>query len=97
VRPEHAPASPDAPPGTTFDKAKVNVQFHPAGRGSVDFGNVPSAADCARTTSDAWYYDNNDSPTKVLVCPNTCNGTLHNSAGSEVDIVFGCGTHFIFH
>lgn len=83
---------------TTFDKTKVNVQFiPPGGAAPIDFGNVPSLADCARTTADAWYYDNNDNPTEILACPNTCGGTLHNSAGAEVDVVFGCATHFIFH
>jgi len=88
---------PDVPVGTTFDKNKVNVQFTPPGATvPVDFGRVSSEADCARTTADAWYYDNNDNPTKVLACSHTCNGTLHNSAGAEVAVLFGCDSKFIF-
>jgi len=84
--------------GPTFDKTKVNVQFVPPGGGPpVQFGAVPTAADCAKTNGDAWYYDNNDNPTEVLVCPNTCSGTMHNAAGAEVDILFGCATHFLLH
>lgn len=89
---------PAAPPGTTFEKNKVNVQFTPPGATvPVDFGRVNDVGQCAQTTADAWYYDNNDAPTKVLACPNTCNGTLKNSAGAEVAVLFGCDSHFIFH
>jgi hypothetical protein len=78
-------------PGEVFDPAKVNVQFTPPGAAApVSFGYVNSAADCARASGDAWYYDNATSPTEVLVCPKTCNGTLHNAAGSQVEVLFGC-------
>src|SRR5262249_11781416 len=84
---------PDPPPGSTFDKNKVNVQFvPPGGAAAVDFGNVANAGECATAGRDAWYYDNNDAPTKVLACPNTCSSTLKNSAGAEVDVLFGCDT-----
>jgi len=84
---------PKVPAGTTFDKGKVNVQFVPSGGGApIQFGFVTNPNDCARATSDAWYYDDNDNPTKVIACPNTCNGTLHNSTGAEVEILFGCDT-----
>jgi hypothetical protein len=86
-------AIPPPPAGTTFDKGKVNVQFVPQGGGApVKFGFVKDAADCARAAGDAWYYDDDDKPTKVLACPNTCSSTLHGSAGAEVDLLFGCET-----
>jgi hypothetical protein len=89
---------PPAPAGTTFDKDKVNVQFTPPGATvPVDFGRVNDEGQCGQTTQDAWYYDNPASPTKVLACPHTCNGTLHNSAGAEVAVLFGCDSKFIFH
>jgi hypothetical protein len=69
------------------------VQFVPPGGGApVKFGFVANPADCARAVGDAWYYDDNDKPTKVLACANTCSGTLHGSAGAEVDLLFGCVT-----
>lgn len=89
---------PPAPAGSTFDKDKVNVQFiPPGGAAPVDFGRVDDVGQCAQTTQDAWYYDDPNNPTKVLACPNTCSGTLHNSTGAEVDVLFGCASHFIFH
>lgn len=77
-------------PGAVFDPAKVNVQFTPPGAPAAQFGYVDSAADCARATGDAWYYDNAAAPTQVIACPQTCSGTLHNSAGAQVEVLFGC-------
>ena len=74
-----------------FDPTKVNVQFTPAGATAPQqFGYVNSAADCARATGDAWYYDNPAAPTQVVACPQTCNGTLHNAPGALVEVLFGC-------
>jgi hypothetical protein len=85
---------PDVPQGTTFDKTKVNVQFSPPNAPPVNFGFVNTQGDCARATGDAWYYeyDAKGNPTSVVACPNTCNGTLHNAPGAEVDVLFGCDT-----
>jgi len=84
---------PTQEPGTVFDYTKVNVQFI-APNGTVDsFGYVASQGDCARVIGDAWYYDDPMHPTEVIACPNTCSGTLHNSAGAGVQIDFGCPTH----
>jgi hypothetical protein len=89
---------PDVPGGTTFDKDKVNVQFTPPGATvPVDFFRAGSLAECGTTTQDAWYYDDPTHPTKVLACPNTCNGTLHNAAGAEVAVLFGCDSKLIIH
>lgn len=77
--------------GQTFDAAKVNVQFTPSGApAATQFGYVNSPADCARASGDAWYYDNPNAPTQVIACPQTCNGTLKNSAGAQVEVLFGC-------
>ena len=77
--------------GQRFDPTKVNVQFTPPGApAATQFGYVASPADCARVTGDAWYYDNANAPTQVIACPQTCNGTLKNSAGAQVEVLFGC-------
>ena len=84
---------PTPPMGQAFDPTKVNVQFTPPGATApVKFGHVSSEAACAQTTEDAWYYDSESNPTEVLVCPNTCDGTLKNSAGAQVELLFGCAT-----
>jgi hypothetical protein len=77
--------------GQVFDPTKVNVQITPAGATAPQsFGYVNSAADCTRAVGDAWYYDDPTAPTQVLACPQTCNGVLKNSAGSTVEVLFGC-------
>jgi len=88
---------PPVQPPATFDPTKVNVEFTPPGGAPIQFGNIPNAAACAATTQNAWYYEKDamGNPTKVVVCPNTCNTTLKNSAGAEVDVVFGCDTVMI--
>jgi hypothetical protein len=86
---------PEPPAGSRFDPTKVNVDFTPPGGKPQSFGHVESEADCARATGDAWYYDNSAKPadaTQVIACPNSCSGTLHNSIGAEVDVLFGCDT-----
>lgn len=75
-----------------FDPNKVNVQFTPPGGAVRQFGHVQSIGDCGRVNGDAWYYDDNANPTQVLVCPQTCDGTLKQSAGAQVEVLLGCDT-----
>jgi hypothetical protein len=74
------------PNGETLDINKVNVQFTPKG-GTVT--TLDYSADCSAGTG--WRYDNPNTPTKILICPASCN-TLLASAEGKVDIVFGCKT-----
>ena len=37
--------------------------------------------------ADAWYYDNNTAPTKILLCPTTCTGLANTS---KVQALVGC-------
>jgi len=80
---------PPAPPGATFDPSKVNVEFMPPNGPAVILRNVPSASDCARTDSPAWYYADPRNPATIIACPVTCDTLIQNSGGS-VEIVFGC-------
>jgi hypothetical protein len=87
---------PAAPTGQTFDPAKVNLQLTPAGGQPTQFGHLESSQDCTRA-GGGWYYDDPRQPTKVLVCPQTCD-VLKASTGGRVDILFGCATiPVIFH
>jgi hypothetical protein len=74
------------PSGETLDINKVNVQFTPKG-GTVT--TLDYSADCAKGTG--WRYDNASAPTKILICPSSCNTLLQNADG-KIDIVFGCTT-----
>lgn len=74
------------PNGEMLDINKVNVQFTPAG-GMVT--TIDYSADCSKGTG--WHFDNPANPTKILMCPTSCN-TLLASADGKIDIVFGCKT-----
>jgi hypothetical protein len=81
------------PNNQVFDKDKVNLVLAASGSngvGGISYGRVTSAADCSKV-SDGWYYDDNNSPTTIFVCPSTCN-TLKASKGETVNIQFGCKT-----
>jgi hypothetical protein len=81
---------PAPPEGGTLDPKKVNISFTSAGS-SRDIGNVAASADCGNVQS-GWYYDDPNSPSMILVCPDTC--TLIQAAGdARIDISLGCETH----
>jgi hypothetical protein len=80
---------PKASNGMQVDPTKVNVKYTPAGGTQMTLGRVPDAAGCG--TAPGWYYDNALNPTRILLCPASCN-----SASVEVDatleVLLGCVT-----
>ena len=78
---------PPPPSGQTFDPKMVNVSFTPQGGTSKDLGYV-TQTDCSRAT-DAWYFDDANKPTEVLLCSQTCD-MLKASTGAEIAVGFGC-------
>ena len=78
---------PDPPPGETLNPGKVNVRYTGGGQ-QKDLGRVEDAAACAGFR-DAWYYDDNANPTKVLACPDVC-AEIQAGQAQKVDIQFGC-------
>ena len=88
---------PPPPEGGTLDPNKVNVSFTPQNGTPQSFGHVASSGDCAKTTSNAWYYaPDNTNPTQILACPATCDMLKAAAAGATVDVEFGCETQEIF-
>jgi hypothetical protein len=81
---------PPPPDGQTFDRNKVNLQFSAGGQAAQPIGAVPSAGECANV-SGGWHYDDPANPTKVLVCPQTCQ-TIQAIPDARVDVSFGCET-----
>lgn len=76
---------PPAPAGKTFDRDKVNVTLT-SGAGVIsELGYDPSCAGAG------WKYDDPNAPTKILLCPTTCEPVKADPA-SQVDVAFGCGT-----
>jgi hypothetical protein len=81
---------PEAADGSPLDKAKVNMQFTPLGGGPEVIKQTEGPASCG--ASPGWYYDDNDDPSKILVCPSVCG----NFGGGVVSIVAGCESVTIF-
>ena len=82
------------PEAGTPDFAKVNVQFTPGGGMASVLGYKKSAADCG--AAGGWYYDADPSgggvPTKILLCPTSCDGVKKGTAGAKLEVLLGCTT-----
>jgi hypothetical protein len=76
--------------GKMPDFNKVNVRYTPGGGASSVIPKVMNAADCAMR--DGWYYDNDRMPTRILMCPATCDTFSKAMGAAKVDIEVGCAT-----
>ncbi|HSN96640.1 MAG TPA: hypothetical protein VLS89_00035 [Candidatus Nanopelagicales bacterium] len=82
-------AIPENPDGE-FDPTKVNVQYTSGGGNTQQIGNVAGAGACTGQVG-GWYYDDPESPTKIILCPSTC-GAVQGDLNGRVDVLFGCDT-----
>ncbi len=81
---------PDPPEGEELDPKKVNVDFVDGQDQTHQIGYVDSEDDCDNV-EHAWYYDDPADPSKIFVCPQTCDW-MHDQAKAEIVIKFGCET-----
>lgn len=71
----------------TVNPNLVKVTYKPGGATEAEeVSRMDSAADCV---GDGWYYDDNASPSKLIMCPSTCE-KMQNDEGGEVQILLGC-------
>ncbi|MBK8999107.1 MAG: VWA domain-containing protein [Myxococcales bacterium] len=70
-----------------IDPDKIEVQYTPGGGSPQKLPRVNNAAACG--TADGWYYDNNTSPTTILLCPASCT-KVTGDPNAKIDIVLGC-------
>lgn len=78
------------PEGQDFDPSKVNVEYTPGNGDPTE--NLPQAdnlADCG--DQPGWYYDNPSAPTKIILCPASCD-IVQADDMAGVDFIFGCPT-----
>jgi hypothetical protein len=75
------------PENGEIDPELVNVIFT-GQAGAKPLGYVPGPEACAGAV-DAWYYDNNEAPTRVFACPTTCT-ELKSAGALSIEIQFGC-------
>lgn len=69
---------------------EVNFTYTPGGTGTpITLPRADNLGDCG--DQPGWYYDNNQSPTKIIVCPASC-ATIQNDSMAEVAVAFGCAS-----
>jgi hypothetical protein len=86
IRGEAASCNVVIPDQGDSDPDKVNVTLTLSGD-DVEIARVDAEGDCK--DNGAWYYDNNDKPTRLLLCPATCDA-VQKDPDSRIDIVLGC-------
>ena len=75
-------------PKNTTDPRKVNIDFTPQGGMPTRLVHVGEAAKCD-PVKGGWYYDNPQMPTRLIVCPQTCD-TFKKDPSGRVDVILGC-------
>ncbi len=82
---------PVPPDGEVINFEKVNVQFvaHPNAQPQTIYYVAGGAAAC--NSNGGWYYDNPSQPTKLTLCPQSCQA-VQGSQDGRVDVLFGCDT-----
>jgi hypothetical protein len=81
---------PEPPEDQEFVADEVNVDFVDGDAVTHAIGWVESAADCD-DVEHGWYYDDNENPTTIHVCPQTC-AWMQGEEDAQVIIKFGCET-----
>jgi hypothetical protein len=79
---------PPPPAGQLLDYTKVNVVFTPTGSAPTSILFVADSASCGNEAG--WYYDNQQQPNSIELCPTSCN-QITSTTGS-VEVVLGCTT-----
>lgn len=82
-------ALPPPPAGKQLDVQAVNVAFQAAGGAETILGY---SSDCA--SGQGWRYDNVTAPTRVQLCPATCDAA-RKDAKAKLTLAFGCRTNGI--
>ncbi len=87
IRAAALPCDYEVPPEAFSDLSLVNVEYTPPGNQPA---TVPQTdeANCPNV-QQGWFYDDPVNPTRILVCPQTCD--LFNQGGS-VNVRVGCPT-----
>lgn len=78
---------PPAPAGQNFARDKVNVNYKDPGGMDELFPKATGADACMG--NKAWYFDDENKPAEVLLCPDACAAVAH---GGTIDLAFGCAT-----
>jgi hypothetical protein len=77
------------PTNAMVDPTNVNIEVTLGGGMAQTVGHVADAANCG--PMGGWYYDNNTKPTKITLCPQSCD-PLKATPNSKVQVIYGCPT-----
>jgi hypothetical protein len=78
------------PTQANADPTKVAVQVTPPGGQPRTLTRVLDSGRCAANPG-SWYYDDNTTPTKILLCADTCAG-VNAQQGTKIEALVGCLT-----
>jgi hypothetical protein len=73
--------------GIEIDPKLINVNYTSSAGAETELGLVADAASCG--TEQAWYYDNPDAPTRIILCPSACT-TVTGDSLAQIRILAGC-------
>jgi hypothetical protein len=78
-----------APESGEIDFANVNVRYTEEDDDAETLLFVGEEDDCELADDGGWYYDDADSPEKIVLCPETCE-RVKESASAKIEALFGC-------
>jgi hypothetical protein len=81
---------PQPPNGEMINFGQINVSYTPGGGSPETIPKVDGPGSCP-PDGLAWYYDEPNAPTQIMLCPNACTVLSQDTEGS-VEIVVGCDT-----
>jgi hypothetical protein len=73
--------------GGLLDPSQVRLTYTPGSGGAPQ--DIPRVNDAGQCNGFGWYYDNNNAPSKLILCPDACNVVKSDPTG-EVNVAFGC-------
>ena len=71
-----------------IDYNTVNVDFTEGGT-TTSFYYAADPKDCSLKPDTTWYYDDPKTPTKIVLCPDTCTDVAK-AKTARIDIAYGC-------
>ncbi|HYO96653.1 MAG TPA: vWA domain-containing protein [Polyangiaceae bacterium] len=81
------PSAADLPVGTSVDPNKVNINYTSGAGMPETIGRAANEAACAGDSG--WFYDNPATPTRITLCPSTCDRVTADGA-ARIDVLLGC-------
>lgn len=84
-------AMPEAQGPDPIDKELVNLTYTPANAQPITVVKVPDETKCESAGGWGWYYDDNEKPNVIQLCPALCEN-VQKYEGGKIDIVLGCET-----